>query len=567
MIFSLLITIIPLIVVSAFSYIKSTAVIEDKVSLSNFKTNQQIAENINFVFNEMINSSTFLLQNKEFIKNLRRSKSEILQSPNYLLAAQNAVNNFVVFKSNIESIYVKGLNGLVFDSASNTNLINGSLQQQLFELRGEGLLIADEVTSYDNTRIKVISFVKVFKDIDDLSSNLAIVKINILEDEISKIYKDKLLSSNSDFFIIDEHKNIISSLNKDKLGTKLDHKHDDPRLYSGESGYFNASLDGRNYIETYYNLSRPGWKLVNLVPMDELSKDSKTIRNFTLYAVAVGFALCFFMIILFSYKVLSPLNQIRKAMKLLEHENFNINIKVKGNDEIALIGTSFNQMSKKLGELINEVYTVQIKQKEAELKALQAQINPHFLYNTLDTIYWMSRMEKAHESSKLVQALSKLFRLSLNSGNEFTTVENEIDHLKYYITIQEKRFEDLIHFSISVSEEVLQCKVVKLVLQPLVENAIKHGIEKKGTKGTIEIKIYKENEDLIYMIADNGAGADESELNSLLSKVEEGNRGFGIKNVNDRIHIYFGSHYGIKFTTSLGNGTIVTVTQPFIIGG
>ncbi|MFC0329017.1 sensor histidine kinase [Paenibacillus sepulcri] len=564
MIFSLLIAIIPLLLVGGFSYVKSTSVIEEKVGLSNFKTVQQIAENLNFILNDMSQSSIYLAQNRAFIHYLKLPSQEVRQSRNDLLATQNAVNSFVVFKPDIHSIYVQGMNGLVFDTASNTNKLDGELQSRLFGLRGEGMWIADEIIQYDGSELPVISFIKVLKDIDDLSSNLAIIKINVAEEQFSAVYRDKLLGGSVDFFIIDEKNTVISSLDKAKLGLTLEDKLNDPRLHQDENGYFKTTLDGRQFIQTYYNLSRPGWKLVNLMPMNELSRDTKIIRNITLYAVSGSFALCLLMIVLFSFRVLSPLNRISKAMKALEKENFNINIHVRGNDEIALIGTSFNRMSKRLNELINEVYAVQIKRKEAELEALQAQINPHFLYNTLDTIYWMCRMEKAHESSHLVQALSKLFRLSLNSGNEFTTVGKEIEHLKYYMAIQEKRFEDLIHFQLRAAEDTLNCKAVKIVLQPLVENAIHHGIERKGCRGSIEVDIYKEENRLIYRITDDGAGADEAELNALLGKVEENNRGLGIKNVNDRIRLYFGPSYGISFRSAPGQGMAVIVSQPYI---
>jgi Predicted signal transduction protein with a C-terminal ATPase domain len=563
MIFSLFIVLIPLGFVSGFSYLQSTRIIEDKVSLSNLKTVQQIGESINFFFNDMNNSALNLWQNREFMNYFMLSSSQVAGSRNYLLSAQNTLNRFAVFHTNIYSIYVKGMNGLEFDSASSTNLISPELQKQMFDLRGEGQWIADEIMQYNHTPLKVISYIKILKNIDKISTDLALIKINIDEQEISDIYKDKLLSGSSEFFIIDENKRIISSLDQSKIGTTMDSKYDDHRLYQQNSGYFKASLNGNPYIETYYNLSRPGWKLVNLVPMNELSSDTKLIRNVTIYAVLGSFILCSLMIILFSLKVLSPLNRIRRSMRAIEDENFNVNIPVKGNDEIALISRSFNRMSRRLDELINEVYAGQIKQKEAELKALQAQINPHFLYNTLDTIYWMARMEKAYESSKLVQALSKLFRLALNSGNEQTTVASEVEHLRSYILIQEKRFEDCILFDIDVEPETLACRTVKLVLQPLVENAIHHGIEKKGKSGTVRITIKREDQELVYRITDDGVGVEEADITSLLQQVKDDNRGFGIKNVNDRIQLICGQEFGLAFQTSPGNGMTVIVRQPF----
>ncbi|TVY03304.1 sensor histidine kinase [Cohnella terricola] len=565
MAFSLVIVLIPLILVSGFSYGKSTKVIEEKVSHSNLNTVQQIGENINFMLNDMKTSTLYLWQNKDLMSYFMVPSATIQSSQNYLLGAQKLVNSFVVFRPSIFSIYVQGMNGLVFDSASSANTITPEQESKLLSLRGEGQWIADVVEEYNHNEMRVFSYVKVLKNIDDLSSDLAILKINVAEQQISDIFKGKLLSGNSDFFIIDSDRNIISSLDKSKIGTKLNEDYDDPRLYQNGSGYFRSELNGKPYIQTYYNLSRPGWKLINLVPMDELFSDTKTIWNFTFYTVLGCFVVCLLMIVLFSHHVLSPLNLISRSMKELQKENFNVNIPIKGNDEIALIGTSFNRMSKRLRELINEVYTGRLKQKEAEIKVLQAQINPHFLYNTLDTIYWMCRMEKAFESSRLVQALSKLFRLSLNSGNDLTNVEQEIEHLKSYLIIQKKRYS--IQFDIQVSSELQSSQVVKLVLQPLVENAIVHGIEKKGSGGTIRIQIDQEDGQLVYRISDDGIGADEAELLSLLNKVESANRGFGIKNVNDRIQLLFGPDYGLQFQTSPGHGMTVIVRQPLIQGG
>ena len=221
-------------------------------------------------------------------------------------------------------------------------------------------------------------------------------------------------------------------------------------------------------------------------------------------------------------------------------------------------------MVSRIQKLIKENEKEQELKRKSDLDALQAQINPHFLYNTLDTIYWMARMEKAFETSSLIEALAKLFRLSLNKGNEFTTVKYEVEHLKNYIIIQKKRYEDMINFSFNVPDELLGCKVIKMALQPLVENAICHGIEKKGEKGKIDITIEKKNNQLLYTITDDGIGADEKEINELLQNGGDSNRGLGIKNINDRIRLYFGEEYGLKFFSSPGMKTRVIVNQPYI---
>ena len=564
MIISLCITIIPLLLVGGLSYMNSTEIIEEKVSQSNFNTIEQVADNINLIFHDMNSSSFYLWQDNEFMRYIRMSKGEIQNHPSYVLAAQNSLNNFAVFRADIYSIFVMGYNGWTYDSAGASNILQEDVKRRLTALRGEGILMADTVINYDGSKINVISFMKVLKDWDNLASDLAVIKINIEEEVFSRMYGSKMLSKNCEFFIIDEDKNIISSQDTEMIGTELNSEYINQDLYSSSRGYFRKDIDGQSFLVTYIDLSRPGWKLVNLVPLDELSKDSQVIQSITLYAIGASFALCLLVIFLFSFAVLSPLKQLRSFMKDIEDEKFDVNIDVKGNDEISLLGQSFNKMSTRLGELINEVYSVQLKQKEAELKALQAQINPHFLYNTLDTIYWMCRMEKATESSELVQSLSRLFRLSLNSGGEFSTVKKEIEHLGCYIKIQQKRLADKVEFIIDAQPEVMECKVVKLVLQPLVENAIHHGMEKTGKSGVISIRIFSEDDNLMYIIRDNGAGADQEEITGFLERVAEGNRGFGIKNVNDRIKLYFGEGFGLSFITSPGNGTTVTVIQPLV---
>lgn len=308
------------------------------------------------------------------------------------------------------------------------------------------------------------------------------------------------------------------------------------------------------------------WKLVNIVPVKDLTKDSMTIQEVTVVAMVASVFFCTLVVLFFTMKVLHPLKQLGESMKRLENENFNTELPERGNDEVTLVCRNFNKMSRKLNELINEVYAYQIKQKEAELKVLHEQINPHFLYNTLNTIYWMCKMERASETALLVDSLSKLFRLSLNSGKSITTVEKEMEYLRYYIVIQKKRYEEMIRFEMEVSEDVLQCQTVKLTLQPLVENAIYHGIEKKGTRGRIVIRAYRSGDCMYFQVSDDGAGADVERLNALLYETGEANQGFALRNVHERIRLYYGEPYGLSFESSPGEGTTVTVVQPVEVG-
>ena len=556
---------IPLLLMIGLSYTRSVALIERQLSQSNFQTVEQVCNNVSFSFQDMKNSSVYLLQNKEFMNYLRLPKEVIENNPNNLLLTQNFVNNYLAFNANIHSIYLETFNGMKFDSASAQNIISEDLRSRISQLRGAGVVIPDVITNYNGTQTKVFAFVKIIKDPENLASDLAIIKINLLETAISNIFRSRLLSENSGFLMIDENGVVISSIDQKQLGQPIPNAFFTAALTRTNSGYYNVSVAGEDYAVTFSNLLYPEWKLVNTVPLKELSRDILVIRNITILSVTLSIILCAAAIAYFIFKVLGPMRELRGAMASLGNEDFNVSIPVRGHDEIAMLASSFNMMSRKLGELVNEVLTVQIKMREAELKALHAQINPHFLYNTLDAIYWTCRIEKAGDSAALVQALAKLFRLSLSNGNEFTSLKKEIEHLNLYIFIQKKRLEESVRFSIQVSEELMACRVVKLILQPLVENAIIHGIEKNGGQGTVEIDIYEDEKDLVYVIRDDGAGAVESEVYSYLSTIQTSNRGFALNNVNGRIQIYYGDAYGIAFQTALGAGMTVTVRQPLIM--
>jgi two-component system sensor histidine kinase YesM len=251
-----------------------------------------------------------------------------------------------------------------------------------------------------------------------------------------------------------------------------------------------------------------------------------------------------------------------KTMKSIENEDFAARIEVKGQDEVARLATQFNQMASKINSLVDKVYKADIRKREAELRALQAQINPHFLYNTLDMIYWTAKMEQALETSDLINSLSHFFRSAFNPAGEYTTVSNEVEHLRYYIILLQQR-KNHFDFNLEMDPDTSNCKTVKLILQPLVENSIIHGIENREN-GQINILIQHRDDQLVYTVEDNGVGIDMADMEQLLANPLSSARGYGIRNVNDRISLAFGPEYGLRFLAKPEGGTIVTVVMPYL---
>jgi len=238
-------------------------------------------------------------------------------------------------------------------------------------------------------------------------------------------------------------------------------------------------------------------------------------------------------------------------------------------DEITELGMSFNIMIGKIKELLDSKIQEQENLKKAELRALQAQINPHFLYNTLDTIIWMAESKKTDQVVKIVSALSKFFRISLSKGMDWITIGEEVERIRSYLTIQKMRYRDILDFTIEVDNDVAENTILKLILQPLVENALYHGIKNKRQGGMISVRARKKGAgEVLLEVEDDGIGFTPEKLKQLRADLEDDSggikleSGFGLDNVNKRIRLYYGKPYGISVQSEYTTGTCVTLVIP-----
>jgi len=241
----------------------------------------------------------------------------------------------------------------------------------------------------------------------------------------------------------------------------------------------------------------------------------------------------------------------------------------KYNDEIGQLGESYNTMIDRISELINLVQIQEKSKRKVEIAILEAQIKPHFLYNTLDTIQWMAQEHNAQDVVDLVDSLTSMLRIGLSKGNEIITVRMELKHVESYLMIQKTRYEDKLNYSIQVEEQLMSCRVIKLILQPLVENAIYHGIKEKRGQGQIQILGQIEDGKIHFQVIDDGIGMTPEKLeqiNQLLKQdgLQQNEIGYGIFNVNTKIKLNFGDEYGLSFHSIYGQGTIVDLWHPML---
>jgi two-component system sensor histidine kinase YesM len=311
-------------------------------------------------------------------------------------------------------------------------------------------------------------------------------------------------------------------------------------------------LENTKYMYSTKTNELTNWKIVSLVSTNTLNSKNQTVMIITVILIILSLIFSIGCVILSSEKITRQIKLLTLAIgKFAKMED--IDFEFDEHDEVGRIGGEFQKVVTDNKALTSNLYNAIIKQKEAELMALQSQINPHFLYNTLNSIYLMAEKIQAKNISSMVLNLSKIFKFALNRGDPFTIIKNEIKHVESYLEIQKIRYDNKINVKIEIHEEILYKKMIKFIIQPLVENAIYHGLEQKEESGNIYISGYMLEQNIIFVIKDDGIGFDSE------SVMAEG-RGIGIKNVDDRIKLYYGDHYGLHIQSQTGFGTEITVT-------
>ncbi len=316
------------------------------------------------------------------------------------------------------------------------------------------------------------------------------------------------------------------------------------------------------------------WKLVINISSNELLKDVKSDASIVIILCLIGLPIILMLINFLYIDIIRPLNLLIKKMLMIEKGTIGVSIDINRTDEIGYVIRSFNNMSQQIYTLINKVLKVQLAVKDAEIKALQAQINPHFLYNTLETINWKAKINGVEEISDMVGALSCIIDANLNRSGENTIVlQKEIEYIKNYNLIISKRFGTKISFVMNISKDTLRCRIPKLIIQPLIENSVYHGLEMKKGRGTIELNIYKHDGILHITVSDDGLGIAYDTLSLLKAKMDEDinnnienevydNSKIGVINVHKRLKLLYGDEYGLIINSTLREGTAIMIRVP-----
>lgn len=328
-------------------------------------------------------------------------------------------------------------------------------------------------------------------------------------------------------------------------------------LLNEKDGILSYRTGNNTYYAVWSDLDVLSWKVALLLTEEHMAGNSNGIRRFIIIMSTLVSLLAISFAFWFSGTITKRLKRLIRFILKAEAGHFEVDREVKGSDEYARLQRTFNRMSATIKELIEEVYEAKLSKQEVEMKLLYAQINPHFLYNTLDIIHWNALRLQATDIAHLTDSLAKFLRLSLNEGRELITVTNEIEEVTRYMDIINYRYKGSIRFITNIEDGIGEVEMIKMVLQPIIENAVLHGIRSKEDKrGTIIVQAYQEGEDLLLKVIDDGVGMGKERASQIL--VQE-SRGYGVKNVHRRIQVYYGEEYGLRYYTAPGIGCCVLV--------
>ncbi len=383
---------------------------------------------------------------------------------------------------------------------------------------------------------------------------------------IEQICENVDLGRSGYLYIIDGNGEIIYHPRQELIYSNLNHENNMVAA-SYEDGTHTESFEGEERLVTVKTVGYTGWKIIAVTPTQAIVSNYSQYTTFVLLIALFGSFLLIFVNMLISSRIANPIKELEKSVKNIENGDLDESkITIGGSYEVRHLGKTIRSMVCQTRKLMDDVVTEQESKRRSELDALQSQINPHFLYNTLDSIVWMIENEHYQGAVTMVTSLAKLFRISLGKGKNIVTVADEMEHVRNYLNIQNLRYKNKFHFEIDAEPEALGCATIKLIVQPLVENAIYHGLESMDSDGEIKIKAYIVGEDLYVDVIDNGLGMPQEQADALLLEetvtVRGKGSGIGLKNIQERIQLYFGEKYGLALYSEPDEGMTARIHLP-----
>ena len=552
---------IPVIAIS-FTYSRTVKeIIKNKYTETAVQSVYETAEKLNFVLDDVQEFSTVMTSNSELLDMLNNKSNFKAEEFNRVL------RNFITSRDDIEVIDLVTDNAHYTAGAKKNNSLE-RINQELKSSSGQPLWLPTKSEEIEilSGKFKKNYFTLARKIVDfNTLKDYGYLLIDLEEVILEQAYSGLVDNENVEVFICDSQGNIISHSDKKKIGGTIK---DEP--YANE---VLADKVGHSYVQyktnigkvaIYSTIENNGWKIIKTISTDYLYSEINRIQKYFILGGIIYSLVIIIYILFFSFRYTEPMMRMMSVIKRVEQGDLKARTEVRSNDEVGQLGHSLNNMIAEMQVLIDKLVREEQEKKEVELEALHAQINPHFLYNTLNTIKWMAKIQGNTGISKAITALVKLLRISTNLGRDMISLREEIDYVMNYIVIQKLRFSKSVNIAYNIEDSCLNLSVPKLILQPIVENSFIYGMEDERQELNIDLKVYTKDNMLIIEVHDDGPGMEEEVLKNILANATDKTRfsKVGLNNVNQRIKIYCGNEFGLKIETELGIGTRVIVNLP-----
>ncbi|MDD4056569.1 MAG: sensor histidine kinase [Bacilli bacterium] len=470
------------------------------------------------------------------------------------------LEDFLLFKADITNISLFSLEGLLYATTTTLTYDAEQITQQAWFERAASepsfIFFSNPYIIDGDFRILVSKVVN-----HNRGTEKALMMMELDSSPIIELAENANLGEEGRILLLDSgYNNIYSSIN-------------DMETYKAIAavkeiiiGTGKAHINGYDMAINVDTLTNTKWKIAVFINID----NTKAVQeNYVWILGIIGLFMVVATITIITFtsrRIATPLKVLEKSMRKIEQSDFLVvePVAESSQKEVASLSKSFNLMMSRIKELMDRIVVEQNAQRESELKALQNQINPHFLYNTLDSIVWLIENDKNKEASQMVVALAKLFRISISRGRNIITIKDELEHARSYLIIQSFRYADAFKYEFDVEEEVLEYTTMKLILQPLIENAIYHGLKNRIDEGLIKISVHREQDNIVFTVSDNGYGMKEEKIAQLYTNFYNPhlNDGVGLKNVYLRLVLYYGKEADLQITSELDEGTTIKIIIP-----
>jgi two-component system sensor histidine kinase YesM len=555
----LLVTIIPLFIITFYSYTaaRDNLINQNYTNMENtlIQTNKNIENKL-----DTYGRNTDLIYLNSTLKNYLTQNygSTGIEDAYYYI--NNYFENILISNTGISTASVYAYNSTLpaddyFIKAMDVSILTEKWYIRMKNSLG-GVVYGSAFMDSDKNYVFTVS--RYLND-GDVYYPYGILRMTIQEDQLYALIE----KPGKDYtnYIADEDGNIISCMDKSLITKSIYNIFGlNAGMISG-SGKLTINYKGEKMLVAYSFMDN-GWKTISMVPYNSFLSSARKTASFVFLIFSVSLALAVALIYLLSKVLTKRIDLMVKQVSHIQLGNFDVAFKDMGNDEIGKLSAAFSNMGKKLKFLIEDVYQKELQKKQAEMNVLQEQINPHFLYNALASISSLALRNNDKKVNEMSSLLSKFYRLSLSKGRSIMSISDEIELTKYYVEIQKKRFQNLLNVVFILDESLMNYKTPKLVLQPFIENSINHGIWDDERSINITVKLYKQNDNIVFEVMDDGMGMKAETYKGLLADIAQQKEGFGVKNVNKRIKLYFGENYGVNIFSRLGIGTQVKIILP-----